>query len=92
MRFFNEHRWRHPPVKGEGSAALRSWEIDFLCDLWQDVEHYTLQQAHITVLLIIQLTAKIHLILQDVIHMSITKWTVVVLCHTERHATHSLLQ
>ena len=38
-----------------------------------------------------QLTAKTQLILQDVIHMSITKWTVVVLCHTEQHATHSKL-
>ena len=25
--FFDEHMWSHPPVKGEGSAALRSWEI-----------------------------------------------------------------
>ena len=34
------------------------------------------------------------LILQDVIHMSITKWTVVVLCYTytEQHAMHGLLQ
>ena len=79
-------------MKGEGSAALRSWEIYFQCDLWQYVEHCTLQQAHITVLLIMQLTAKTQLILQDVIHMSITKWTVVVLCHTEQHAMHSLLQ
>ena len=67
-------------------------KFDFQCDLWQDVEHYTLQQAHITVLLIMQLTAKTQLILQDVIQTSITKWTVVVLCHTEQHATHSLLQ
>ena len=55
------------------------------------MEHYTLQQAHITVLLIMQLTAKTQLILQDMIHMSITKWTV-VLCHTEQHARHGLLQ
>ena len=27
MHFFNEHMWSHPPVKGEGSAAVRSWEI-----------------------------------------------------------------
>ena len=27
MHFLNEHMWDHPPVKGEGSAALRSWEI-----------------------------------------------------------------
>ena len=27
MHFLNEHMWSHPPVKGEGSAALRSWEI-----------------------------------------------------------------
>ena len=67
-------------------------KFDFQCDSWQDVEHYTLQQAHITVLLIMQLTAKTQLILQDVIHMSITKWTVVVLCDTEQHATHGLLQ
>ena len=72
MHFLNEHMWSDPPVKGEGSAALRSWEIWLQCDLWQDVEHYTLQQAHITVLLIMQLTAKTQLILQDVIHMSIT--------------------
>ena len=38
-----------------------------------------------------QLTAKTQLILQDVIHMSITKW-IVVLGHTEQHAMHSLLQ
>ena len=48
-------------------------KFDFQCDLWQDVEHYTLQQAHITVLLIMQLTAKTQLILQDMIHMSITR-------------------
>jgi len=69
-------------------------KLEFQCDLWQYVEHYTLQQAHITVLLIIQLTAKIQLILQDVIHMIITKWTVVVLCHTEQYANamHGLLE
>ena len=67
-------------------------KFDFQCNLWQDVEHYTLQQAHITVLLIMQLTAKPQLIVQDVIHMSITKWTIVVLCHTEQHDTQSLLQ
>ena len=81
MHFLNEHMWSHPPVKGEGSAALHPEKFDFQCDLWQDVEHYTLQQAHITVLLIMQLTAKTQLILQDVIHMSITMST-----------THSLLQ
>ena len=27
MHFLNEHMWSHPPVKGEGSAALPSWEI-----------------------------------------------------------------
>ena len=27
MPFLNEHMWSHPPVKGEGSAALRSREI-----------------------------------------------------------------
>ena len=46
----------------------------------------------ITVLLIMQLTAKTQLILQDVIHMGIAKWTVVVLCQTEQHAKHGLLQ
>ena len=66
-------------------------KFDFQCDLWQDVEHYTLQQAHITVLLIMQLTVKTQLISQDTIHMSITKWIVVVLGHTEQHAMHSLL-
>ena len=55
-----------------------------------NITHYK-QQAHITVQLIMQLTAKTQQILQDVIHMSITKWIVVVLCHTEQHATHSLL-
>ena len=30
-----------------------------------------------------QLNEKYQLNLQDVIHMKITKWTVVVLCHTE---------
>ena len=50
-----------------------SEKFDFQCDLLQDVEHYTLEQAHITVLLIMQLTAKTQLILQDVVHMSITK-------------------
>ena len=48
-------------------------KFNFQCDLWHYVEYYTLQQAHITVLLIMQLTAKTHLFLQDVIHMSITK-------------------
>ena len=67
-------------------------KFNFQCDLWQNVEHYTLQQGHITVLLIMQLTAETQLILQDVIHMSITKWIVVVLYHTEQHATHGLLQ
>ena len=67
-------------------------KFDFHYDLWQNVEHYTLQQALITVLLIMQLTAETQLILQDVVHMSITKWTVVVLCDTEQHAMHSLLQ
>ena len=80
------HQWREKAV-----LLLVSEKFDFQCDLWQNVEHYTLQQAHITVLLIMQLTAKTQLILQDVIHMSITKWTVVVLCHTEQHAMHSLL-
>ena len=81
------HQWREMAV-----LLFVPEKFDVQCDLWQDVEHYTLQQAHITVLLIMQLTAKTQLILQDVIHMSITKWTVVVLCHTEQHATHSLLQ
>ena len=75
---------------------LVSEKFDFQCDLWQDAEHYTLQQAlqqaHITVLLIMQLTVKTQLILQDVIHMSITKWIVVVLCHKEQHAMQGLLQ
>ena len=61
--------WTH--VKSSTSEGRRQ----FLRNLWQDVEHYTLQQAHIIVLLIMQLTAKTQLILQDVIHMSITKWT-----------------
>ena len=46
-------------------------KFDFQCDLLQYVEHYTLQQAHITLLLIMQLAAETQLILQDVIHMSI---------------------
>ena len=69
-------------------------KFDFQCDLWQnvDITHYLfLQQAHITVLLIMQLTVKTQQILQDVIHMSITKWIVFILCHTEQHAMHSLL-
>ena len=80
------HQWR------EKAVLLFVPFLDFQCDLWQYVEHYTLQQAHITVLLMMQLTAKTQLILQDVIHMNITKWTVVVLCHTEQHVTHGLLQ
>ena len=71
------HQWREKAV-----LLFVPEKFDFQCDLWQDVEHYTLQQAHIT--------AKTQLILQDMIHMSITKWTV-VLCHIEQHATHSLL-
>ena len=51
------------------SSFLRM-TFSVICD---NAEHYTLQQAHITVLLIMQLTAKTQLILQDVIHMSITK-------------------
>ena len=81
------HQWREKAV-----LPFVPEKFDVQCDLWQYVEHYTLQQAHITVLLIMQLTAKTQLILQDVIHISITKWTVVVLCDTEQHATHSLLQ
>ena len=62
------HQWR------EKAALLFVPEkFDFQYDLWQDVEHDTLQQAHITVLLIMQLTVKTQLILQVVIHMSITK-------------------
>ena len=48
-------------------------KFDFQCDLLQYVEHYTLQQAHITVMLIMQLTAKTPLTLQDVILTSIIK-------------------
>ena len=66
------HQWREKAV-----LLFVPDKFDFQGDLWQDVEHYTLQQAHITVLLIMQLTVKTQLILQDVIHMSITKWTVV---------------
>ena len=88
------HQWREKAVL---LIVPEKFDFQFQCDLWQDVEHYTLQQAHITLLLIMQLAAETQLILQDVIHMSImihmsiTKWTVVVLCHTEQHATHSLL-
>ena len=67
------------------SSFLRNLTFTVICDSM-------LQQAHITVLLIMQLSAKPQLILQTVIHMSITKWTVVVLWHTEQHATHGLLQ
>ena len=81
------HQWREKAV-----LLFVPEKFDFQSDLWQYVEHYTLQQAHITVLLIMQLTVKTQLILQDVIHMSITKWNVVVLCHTEQHATHGSLQ
>ena len=61
------HQWREKAV-----LLFVPEKFHFQCDLWQDAEHYTLQQAHITVLLIMQLTAKTQLILQDVIHMSIT--------------------
>ena len=84
-------------MKGEGNAALRSWEIWlsvwFVTRCW--TLHITTSPHHsFTVLLIMQLTVKTQLILQDVIHMSIsiTKWTVVVLCETEQHVMHSLLQ
>ena len=80
------HQWREKAV-----LLFIPEKFDFQCNLWQYVEPYTLQQAHITVLLIMQLTAKTQLILQNVIHMSITKWTVVVLCHTEQHDRHGLL-
>ena len=80
------HQWREKAV-----LLIVPEKFDFQYDLWQDVEHYTLQQAPITVLLIMQLTANTQLILQDVIHMSITKWIVVILCHTEQHAMHSFL-
>jgi len=66
------------------SSFLRNLTFTVICDSM-------LQQAHITVLLIMQLTAKTQLILHDVIHMNITKWTVVVLWHTEQHATHGLI-
>ena len=77
------HQWREKAV-----LLFVPEKFDFQCGLWQDVEHYTLQ-AHVTVLLIMQLTVKTQLILQDMIHMSITKW--IVLGHTEQHALHSLL-
>ena len=80
------HQWREKAV-----LLFVPEKFDFQCDLWY-IEHYTLQQAYIIVLLIMQLTAKTQLILQDVIHTSITKWTVAVLCDREQHATHSLLQ
>ena len=64
------HQWREKAV-----LLFVPEKFDFQCDLWQDVEHYTLQQAHITVLLIMQLPVKTQLILQDVIQMNITKWT-----------------
>ena len=51
------HQWREKAV-----LLFVLEKFDFQCDLWQDVEYYTLQQAHITVLLIMQLTAKTHLI------------------------------
>ena len=66
--------WTHVKSStSEGRGLFIPEKFDFQCDLWQDVEHYTLQQAHITVLLIMQLTVKTQLILQVVIHMSITK-------------------
>ena len=77
------HQWREKAVL---LIIPEKFDFQFQFDLWQDVEHYTLQQVHITVLLIVQLTAKTQLILQDVIHMNITKWTVVVLCPTEQRA------
>ena len=52
------------------------WDIYFQCDLGQYVEHYTLQQAHITVT---------QLILQDVIHMSISE--LLLFCVTDWHRT-----
>ena len=66
------HQWREKAV-----LLFVPEKFDFQCNLWQYVEHYTLQQVHITV----QLTVKTQMILQDAIHMSITKWTAVVLCH-----------
>ena len=80
------HQWREKAV-----LLFVPEKFDFQCDLWQYVEHYTLQQAHTTVLLIMQLTEETQLILQDMIHISITKW-IVVLCHTEQRAMDGLLQ
>ena len=80
------HQWREKAV-----LFFVPEKFDLQCDLWQYVEYYTLQQAHITVLLITQLTVKYQLNLQDVIHMNITKWTVVVLCGTEQHVMPDLL-
>ena len=87
------HQWREKAVLLFVPEKFDFHSFNAICDNIMNMcqEHYTLQQAHITVLLIMQLTAKTQLILQDVIHMSITKWIVVVLCHTEQHATHSLL-
>ena len=61
------HQWEE-----EAMLLFVPEKFDIQCDLWQYVEHYTLQQAHITVLLIVQLTAKNQLHLQDVmvIHVS----------------------
>ena len=62
-------------------AVACGWNLAFTEHRIVDLVPKGVQQAHITVLLIMQLTAKTQLILQDVIHMSITKWTVVVLSH-----------
>ena len=51
------HQWREKAV-----LLFVPEKFDFQCDLWLDVEHYTLQQAHLTVLLIMQLTVKTQLI------------------------------
>ena len=51
------HQWREKAV-----LLFVPEKFDFQCDLWQNVEHYTLQQAHITVLLIMQLPVKTQLI------------------------------
>ena len=76
------HQWREKAV-----LLFIPEKFDFQCDLWQNVEHYTLQQAHITVLLIMQLTAKTQLILQDHLRCAPHEYYQVNCCCSVSHRT-----
>ena len=62
------HQWREKAV-----LLFVPEKLDFQCDLWQYVEHYIFQQAHIIVLLIMQLTAKTQVLPSELLLFCVTE-------------------